>query len=60
IYASPNGATSDRFTFTASQTQGIDYKLKLTLTGRGTTEATVFLEIIYPVTGSVLVPIGTK
>ncbi len=57
IYASPSGTTSDRFSFTASQEQGIDYKLKFTVGG---SEATVFLELIYPVTGEVLVPIGTK
>ncbi|MDD5338220.1 MAG: hypothetical protein PHG35_02245 [Dehalococcoidales bacterium] len=57
IYASSNGTTSDRFSFTASQEQGIDYKLKFTV---GSGDTSVFLEIIYPVTGSVLVPIGTK
>ncbi len=60
IYASPSGSTSDRFSFIASQEQGIDYKLKFAVPGNGKTEATVFLEIIYPVTGEVLVPIGTK
>jgi outer membrane lipoprotein SlyB len=58
IYSSSNGSTSDRFSFTASQAQGIDYKLKFT-TGNEK-EATVFLEIIYPATGKVLVPFGTK
>ena len=57
VYASPSGTTSDRFSFTASQAEGIDYKLKFTVGGG---EATVFLELIYPVTGQVLVPIGTK
>lgn len=57
IYASPSGAMSDRFSFTASQDQGIDYKLKFTV---GSGEATVFLELIYPATGQVMVPIGTK
>jgi hypothetical protein len=57
IYASSSGATSDRFSFTASQDQGIDYKLKFTVVSGS---ATVFLELIYPVTGEVLVPIGTK
>lgn len=60
IYTSPTGAISDRFSFTASQAQGIDYKLKFSATGKGTSESTVFLEIIYPATGLVLVPIGTK
>jgi hypothetical protein len=57
IYASPSGTTSDRFSFSASLEQGIDYKLKFTV---GSGEATVFLELIYPATGQVLVPIGTK
>ena len=57
IYASQSGATSDRFSFTASQEQGIDYKLKFTVASG---EATVFLELIYPVTAEVMVPIGTK
>ena len=57
IYASPSGAMSDRFSFTASQEQGIDYKLKFTV---GSGESTVFLELIYPATGQVMVPIGTK
>jgi uncharacterized secreted protein with C-terminal beta-propeller domain len=60
IYASPSGAISDRFSFTASQAQGIDYKLKFAIAGSEKTEATVFLEIIYPVAGEVLVPFGTK
>jgi hypothetical protein len=57
IYASQSGTTSDRFSFTASQEQGIDYKLKFSVASG---EATVFLEIIYPVTAEVMVPIGTK
>lgn len=55
--------TSDRFSFTASDAQGIAYTLKLTPanginTAKGT--ATVFLEIVYPSTGEVFVPMGTK
>lgn len=54
--------TSDRFSFTASQAQGIAYTLNLTAgagsNGNGGT--TVFLEIIYPATGSLWVPFGTK
>ena len=57
LYVSPSGANSDRFSFTASQDQGIDYKLKFTV---GSGDVTVFLELIYPATGQVLVPIGTK
>ena len=54
------GVVSDRFSFAASQSQGTVY----TLTFRNTadngdlqTEATVFLEIIYPVTGSIFIPV---
>jgi hypothetical protein len=60
IYESKKEATSDRFSFTASQAQGIDYKLKFTATGSEKNDNTVYLEIIYPKTGEVLVPIGTK
>jgi hypothetical protein len=60
IYASKSGTTSDRFSFTASQGQGLDYKLKFNVAGGDNPEATVFLEIIYPITGEVLVPFGTK
>jgi hypothetical protein len=60
IYASKSGTTADRFSFTAMQGQGIDYKLKFNVTGGDNPEATVFLEIIYPITGKVLVPFGTK
>ena len=53
---------SDRFSFTASQTQGTAYTLKLTpVSGtEGRVEAAVFLELIYPVTGELFVPFGTK
>jgi len=56
------GTASDRFSFTASTDQGIAYTLALTPTGSGKngTGATVFLEIIYPATGEILVPFGTK
>lgn len=60
IYASEKEATSDRFSFSASQAQGVDYKLKFSATGSEKGDTTVFLEIIYPKTGEVLVPIGTK
>ena len=54
--------TSDRFSFTASQAQGIAYFLTFNPGSdtRVTNEDTVFLEIIYPATGSLSVPIGTK
>ena len=53
--------TSDEYAFTASQAQGIAYKLTLNAnTNLKDNETTVFLEIVYPVTGSLYVPIGTK
>jgi hypothetical protein len=53
--------TSDRFSFTASQAQGIAYTLTLNAGSSGKSSGTtVFLEIIYPVTGTLLVPIGTN
>jgi hypothetical protein len=69
IYTSPptddeTGLTdSDRFAFTANQGEGVAYKLTLdagTDDDGNNNKATVFLEIIYPATGSMLVPIGTK
>lgn len=55
--------TSDRFSFTASDAQGIAYTLKFSPAEEKNgkkTAATVFLEIIYPVTGEVFDPMGTK
>lgn len=51
------GVASDRFSFTASQAQGISY----TLTFRNTDDqkVTVFLEVIYPITGIVFFPLFT-
>jgi hypothetical protein len=54
---------SDRFSFTASQAQGIAYTLKLNAVSGNSEKkpgATVFLEFIYPATGEVFVPFGTK
>ena len=50
--------TSDRFTFTASQAQGTTY----TLTFQNSTGSpvTVFLEMIYPSTGSLYTPVDVK
>ncbi len=55
--------TSDRFSFTASQTQGIAYILTFNTSANVSgkqVKATVFMEIIYPSTGSLSIPYGTK
>jgi hypothetical protein len=54
--------TSDRFSFIASQTQGIAYILnfKTSNLDDGQQAATVFLEIVYPATASLSIPVGTK
>jgi hypothetical protein len=57
------GITSDRFSFTASKDQGIAYTLTFNAAAGGSGEnsgATVFLELIYPSSGLLLVPEGTK
>jgi hypothetical protein len=55
--------TSDKFSFVATQAQGAYYTLALkpAKDASGKSSATtVFLEIIYPATGSLFVPLGTK
>jgi hypothetical protein len=52
---------SDRFSFTATQDQGIAYTLTFSANpGAKSGDTTVYLELIYPATGTLLVPIGTK
>lgn len=55
-----NSVSSDRFSFTASQTQGIAYTLKLKPAGDEEAGATVLIELIYPATGEIFIPIGTQ
>jgi acid phosphatase class B len=55
--------TSDKFSFTASQSQGSGYTLLLSTideTDKQKTDTVVFLELIYPAEGSLFVPFGTK
>jgi hypothetical protein len=57
------GVASDRFSFVADRAEGTTYTLTFDNkngSAANTTKATVFLEVIYPVTGSIFVPVGTK
>ncbi|MDO8567253.1 MAG: hypothetical protein Q7R57_00900 [Dehalococcoidales bacterium] len=56
------GITSDRFSFTASQSQGQSYTLffRNMAVGSDKAKVTVFLEIIYPNTGSLFTLLETK
>lgn len=55
------GISSDRFSFVANQAQGNTYTLTFRNTAENDTQtkATVFLEIIYPITSSVFIPVDT-
>lgn len=62
IYTASDGdsssLTSDRFTFRATQDEGNMYTLTFYNPGTGSqNKATVFLEVIYPVGGSLFMPI---
>jgi len=57
------GVASDRFSFLAYLRQGTTYTLIFSNTadnGEPQTKAIVFLEIIYPITGSVFIPIAVE
>lgn len=51
--------TSDRFSFIADQAQGATYTLTFD-NSDPQTKMTIFLEIIYPATGSIFIPVEAK
>jgi hypothetical protein len=58
-----NRLSSDRFTFSATASQGVAYTLTLsnpTADSDSPTKLTIFIEIVYPATGSVYIPIETE
>lgn len=63
IATDSEGVASDRFSFIASQEQGITYALNFHNTADEDDKQkkiTVFLEVIYPATGSVFVPLKSE
>jgi len=58
----PGGISSARFSFIASQAQGTTYTLTFSNAdddGNARTKKTIFMEIIYPTTGSLFIPVET-
>ena len=64
VYHSTPNATgnvsSDRFSFTAAKEQGSTYSLQFKSTPNSTKQEIVFLEVVYPIRGSIFVPLESK
>lgn len=57
----PSGnVSSDRFSFVASKGQGSTYSLQFSNPANSKEQAVIFLEVIYPVKGSIFIPLETK
>ena len=52
--------SSDRFSFVATTLQGIAYTLQLNPANDASIGAKVVIELIYPASGEIFIPIGTK
>jgi len=54
----PEGISSVRFSFVATQSQGNTYTLTFANRGEERKKQTVFLELIYPLDGSLFIPVA--
>ncbi|UCG10274.1 MAG: hypothetical protein JSW30_06100, partial [Dehalococcoidia bacterium] len=56
----PEGINSARFSFVATQSQGNTYTLTFSNSGENRKKQTVFLELIYPLDGSLFLPVAAE
>ena len=54
----PEGVSSARFSFVATQSQGNTYTLTFSNRGAVQKKQTIFLELIYPLDGSLFIPVA--